>query len=333
MSSPRTPSTCPSPIESDFQIPILIALLHRRAKMLAAIFDPFDRPAQAQTGGRDHDFLRIEHELGAEAAADVRRHDANAVLVEAEQPHQEGPHLVGELGRRPQREPVLVGVIDRDGAAALHRMRAAAVLLETDARGMRRARKRRRDIAVALAEFDEQVAGLAAMRKRRARAQRRAAIGNRRQRLVIDLDESGRVFGDGARLRHHDRDGLADEGDFILGENERRHVRRQLIGAELQRQPLGRQQRRNIGLREHRMHAGQAARSGGVDAADAGVRVRAAHERRLQHSGKFQIVDEAAIARESAARLRAAAPDGRPPYSRSRCSLPEVTHRYARRRP
>ena len=247
MSSPRTPSTRAFAVERDFEIPILIALLHRRAKMLAAVFDPFDRAAQPQAGGRNRDFLRIQHELGAEAAADIRRHDANVVLVEPQQPHQEGAHLVGELGRRPQRQPVLVGVIDRDGAAAFHRMRAAAVLLEADARAMRRARKRRRDIAVSLAEFDEQVAGLAAMRQRRARAQRRAAIGNRRQRLVIDIDQSGRVLGDGARLRDHDRDSLADEDDFVLGENEGRDVRRQLIGAELQRQPLGRQQRRKVG--------------------------------------------------------------------------------------
>jgi hypothetical protein len=43
------------------------------------------------------------------------------------------------------------------------------------------------------------------------------------------------------------------------------------------------------------MHAGQAARSRYIDAADAGVRVGTAHKCRFQHSGKFQIVNKAPI--------------------------------------
>ncbi len=106
-------------VERDFKIPVLVALLHRRQKMLAAILDPFDRPAQAQGGRRERDLLRIHDELGAEAAADVGRHDADLVLVELQQPHQERSHLVRELRRRPQGQPVFVDVIDRNRAAAL----------------------------------------------------------------------------------------------------------------------------------------------------------------------------------------------------------------------
>src|SRR5262249_30471985 len=46
----------------------------------------------------------------------------------------------------------------------------------------------------------------------------------------------------------------------------------------------------------------------GVDAADRGVGVRAAHERRLQHVGKAEIGDEAAAAREQRAVFKP--PDG-----------------------
>ena len=69
-------------IEGDLEIPILIALLHRGEKMLAPVFDPFDRPSQEQAGRRQRHLFRIHDELGAEAAADVGRHHAQLIFVE-----------------------------------------------------------------------------------------------------------------------------------------------------------------------------------------------------------------------------------------------------------
>src|SRR5579859_2229462 len=180
-------------------------------------------------------------------------------------------------------------------------MSAAAVLLEVYGRAMRRAGKRGVDIAVALAKLDEQVARLAAMGKRRAGPQRGAAIGDRRQRLVIHLNQGGGILGNGAGTRDHDRDGFAHERDFVLGENKWRDIGRQLIGAKLQRQALGGQKRRQIGGAEHRMHAGQPAGGARVDTANAGMGVRAAHERGFEHTGKFQIIDKAALAADERA--------------------------------
>ena len=39
--------------------------------------------------------------------------------------------------------------------------------------------------------------------------------------FVIDLDQRRGIFRDSARLRDHDRDGLADKNDFVLGKNDR----------------------------------------------------------------------------------------------------------------
>ena len=50
------------------------------------------------------------------------------------------------------------------------------------------------------------------------------------------------------------------------------------------------------------------ARRLGVDAADRGMRVRAAHERRLRHAGEFEIVDETAFATQQRPVLRPADP-------------------------
>ena len=145
-------------VEGDLEVPILVALLDGGEKMLAPVLDPFDRPPQQQARGGERHLLRIHHELGAEAAADVGRHHAQLVLVEPQQHHQEGAHLVGELRRRPQGEPVLVAVVGGERAAPLDRMRAAAMLLETDAQATGSARERVRDVAVGLPELDQKVA-------------------------------------------------------------------------------------------------------------------------------------------------------------------------------
>ncbi len=295
-------------VEGDLEVPILLALLNGGEEMLAPVLDPLDRPPQDEAGGGERRLFRIEHELGAEAAADVRRHHAQPVLVEREEPHQEGARLVGELRRRPQRQPLLVHVVDRDRAAPFDRMRPAAVLLEVDAGAVRRAREGLGDVAIGLPELDEEIARPRAMGARRARGQRLPAIGDCRQRLVVDRDQRGGVLGEVARPRDHQRHRLADEGDLVLGQHERRDVGRQLRGAKLQRQPLLREQRRKLGEREHGVHAGMAPRRSGIDAADQGMGMRAAHERRLEHVGKFQIGDEAAGAGDQRAVLEA--PDG-----------------------
>ena len=137
---------------------------------------------------------------------------------------------------------------------------------------------------------------LAAMRERRTGCQGRAAVRHRRQRLVVDRDQRGRVLGEIAGVRDDDRHRFADKRHLVLGEDELRDVGRQLRGAELQRDALLRQERREIGQREHRMDAGQLARCRGVDTADRGMRVRAAHKGRLQRVRKLQVVDKAAAA-------------------------------------
>ena len=88
-------------VERGFEVPILVALLHRGQKVLAAILDPFDGPAQFEACRRDRDLFRIHDEFRTKAAADVGRDHAHLVLVEPQQRHQERPHLVRELGRRP----------------------------------------------------------------------------------------------------------------------------------------------------------------------------------------------------------------------------------------
>ena len=74
------------------------AIASHAVAVLAPVLDPFDRPLQQQARRRERHLFRVHHELGAEAAADIRRHHAQLVLVEPEQHHQERAHFVGELG-------------------------------------------------------------------------------------------------------------------------------------------------------------------------------------------------------------------------------------------
>ena len=140
-------------------------------------------------------------------------------------------------------------------------MRAAAMLLEADARrGVARAQtrpRRRRKLAGTRPEHcrrgrDARVA---------LRVQRLPAVRHGRQRLVIDRNERGRVLGEVARLRDHDRHRLAHEGDFIFGEDERRDVGRELRVRNCRGSRTVREQRQEISEREHGMHARAAARA------------------------------------------------------------------------
>ena len=84
-------------VESDLDVPVLIPLLNRRHEMLAPVLDPFDRPSQQEACRRDRHLFGIENELCAKSAADIGRDDADAILVEPEQLHDEIAGFVGEL--------------------------------------------------------------------------------------------------------------------------------------------------------------------------------------------------------------------------------------------
>ena len=70
-------------------------------------------------------------------------------------------------------------------------------------------------IAVAHAEFGQQIVRRAPVHDRGPRRERRAAVGDRGQRIVFDLDQRGAVLGDVAVVGDHDRHRLADVHHFV----------------------------------------------------------------------------------------------------------------------
>ena len=175
------------------------------------------------------------------------------------------------------------------------------MLLELHAGAAGSARERVGDVAIRLPELGQEIAGAGGMDARCARGEGLPAVRHRGKRPVVDGNERRGVLGDVARLRDHHRHRLADKGDLVLGKDERRYIGRELRRTKLERKPFLCEQRRQIGEREHGMHAGILLRGPDVDGADLGMGMRAAHECRLEHVGKAQIGDEAAGTREQGA--------------------------------
>ena len=137
-----------------------------------------------------------------------------------------------------------------------------------------------------------------AVRARRARRQRGAAIGNRRAaprsppqprlRRPRRRIASARSPPPPPRRRRRPRRGPARMG-VMSG------------GSSLVRNPSGRRSWASTGRRSASVSTACTAGArahGCVDAADAGMGMRAAHEGRLQHAGRAQVVDETAGAGE-----------------------------------
>src|SRR5262245_20012745 len=104
--------------------------------MLAAILDPLHRPAEQTRRQRDHDLLRIDQVFASEAAPDLRGDDTQLLVIDAEQPNKREAHLVRALSRSPQRRALFQRIVARQRPASLDRMRAAAVLLERERKGV-----------------------------------------------------------------------------------------------------------------------------------------------------------------------------------------------------
>ena len=185
-------------VERDLEVPLLIAFLDRGQKVLAAVLDPFDRAAEQAGCERHHHLLGIDQVLGAEAATDIGRDDAQLLVVQPEQLHQRHADLVRALRRGPHRGPPLARIVAGKHAAAFHRMGAAAVLEQRQRDPVGGGRERTLAVAVGNRVFGQDVARHPPVHRRRVGRNRGAQVRHRRQRLELDLDALRRVLGDRA---------------------------------------------------------------------------------------------------------------------------------------
>ena len=125
---------------------------------------------------------------------------------------------------------------------------------------------------------------------------RLAAIRDRRQEIVVDVDQRGGVLGDIAAVGDDDRDRLTNVRHLAVGEREAPHAVERRAGIGMPHHAALGHDRREVVEGEHGVHARQRQRGILHDAADRGMRVRAAHEAGMQHVRHDDIVDEAALA-------------------------------------
>ena len=285
-------------VDRDRHVPILIALLGRAEEMLAAVLDPFHRPAKLERRRRNHRLLRIEDRLRAKTAADVRRDHADRFDIAVE---QIGEHAAAEMRRLragPYREQVRNRIVARQHGARLDRHAAAAVLPDHLLEDVRGAGEGGLDVAIGEREAGDDVRGKIAVRARRIVLDGGAAVGDGGEHVVIDDDRRRGVLGDIARIGDHHGDRLADVTDFIARQRRLRARRRDRgIGREHRDRRAAHRLGQIVGG-EHRMDARHRHRGADVDAADHGMGMRRAHEAGVQQARQFQVVDEAAAAGE-----------------------------------
>ena len=183
----------------------------------------------------------------------------------------------------------------RDAAARLERRRMTALEPDAllDALGARLQRARRPVLVAHFPVEDVVRLALAVRAQQHLVGLRRERIGDDRQRRVVDLHRLGAVDRRRARLGEHG-------GDFLILEEHFADREHHLLVEAVE----GRQPAEAGGLEvlagDHRLDAGHLHRLADVDALDLGVRIRAAHQREVEHARKREVVDVVPLALDEA---------------------------------
>ena len=278
---------------------VIVARESGRDEVLGAILDPLDRTPQQQRRSGGDDVARIDRNLVAEAASDVRGDDADLLFGQAGHQGEQGAMGVRGLAGHVQGRLAGGRVDVGDDAAGLQRRRMAAWVMGRqphDARGAGEGRLGGLLVA-RLPVVDVVGVRLVVADDRCVGAERLLRGGHRRQRLVVDLDQCHGVLGDVAGVGDDRGDLLSLEAHLVGGQHglgvaaQSRHPGELVLGQEL--------------TGDHGDDTGERRRRTGVDAADARVRVGAAQDCHVEHAGQHHVVDVGAPAADEACVLLA----------------------------
>ena len=282
-------------VKPDLDLVHLAALLVDGGEVLLPVLGPLHGASELHRRVRHEELVRVEqHDLGSETAAHVGGDDVDARLGQAEKHRQAAADRGRRLGRVVDREPVLVGRPARPHGACLHRACSPALVAKAQPLPARRRGHGRVHVANLLQHLRGDVAGHIAVHQMLG-ARGHLGRDHDRQRLVLDLHELGRVFGQVPVFRDHECDRLARVAHDLRCEAALRAAVRQVGMRDQEREvhiP-----KREIGGRVDGDHAGHRARGGGIDRCDSRMRIRRAHETALQRVFA-DIVGEAAMTAE-----------------------------------
>jgi len=261
-------------------------------QVLAPVLDPFHRHAHLGRHQHQAHLVTLHHDLLPERAARVAHHDTDALFGQAEQARTEQANLVRRLRRGVDRQlPHGWRVVD-DQAAALHRHRHIRVLVDRLSHDVgRRGEGLLESGHRGARHLPDQVRPVGFVDERR-RFVRPGVVGDRRQRLVIDLHQLDGILREVAALGDHQRNRVANEAHPAFGEGWPRGLRTLPPDRGV---PLLLDVAVEFRGREDGAHTRCCTRGRGVDVADLGVRDGAAHETGVEHPGKVDVVDIGAV--------------------------------------
>ena len=276
---------------------VVLAAVGVGRQLLEPVLEPAHRPPELHREPAEAHLLRQQDALVAEPAADVRRDDADAPLVDAETLREPGAVDVRHLRRRMDGELVEPPVVVRHHAAPLDRRHALARGADAPPHADRGARADACEIVVDHG-LEHDVVAPVLVHERRPRLDRRDHVDDGGQLLELDLDQRRDVLGFRASRRDAHRDQLADLAHLAL----REHVLRRRLEALERRVGDDRSDAGEIVDGEDRLLV-----TGGLaHRADARVRHRRAHERDVEHPDHADVADVLAAAAEEARVLLAA---------------------------
>jgi hypothetical protein len=242
------------------------------------------------------------HDLHAEAAADVRRDDADLVLGDPELAGHEEADQVRVLAREVHGE--LAGAEVRHAGARLDRRAGRAVVDDPALHHHVGVTPGGVHVAAGDRPLVRLVGPELLVHERRAVLERLLGVDHHGQRVVLDEHLFGRVDDAVLVAADHDRDGLADALDDALGERPRLRC----LDLHPRRDPDHRERRLEVEVvgGEHPVHARGALGARRVDRRDPRVRLGRAHDRHVEHARQHEVVDVAAAPRDHPGVLLAA---------------------------
>ena len=296
----------------------------RGRQVLEPVFGPFHRHADEAAHGRYQHHVGVHRLLDAETAARIGRRDhAQAIAGNVEAGRHQRLQHERALEVRPDRVAVRMRLEVRDHAVGFHRRRDRARVTVLVAEHPPGAGERAVRVAVLETALLGDVAARLLEQQRRVRRDRILEERDALQRLVLDLDQLQRVFGDIAVLGHHHRHRLAHVAHLV----DRAHVE---FHARLDHARNRARHPGDLGAGDDADHACKLLGAARVDAEDLRVRVGRAQDRRVaQTRHRFEIVDEAPAAGEQRLILLAQDRLADPACDRAR----RLRHRLARGAP
>ena len=208
----------PIGVDADLGGDDLFLCVGRGDQVLAPVFDPAHRPPERDGSQSDGHLFGRRRDLLPERAPDVRCDYPNVVLGNMSCCRQPPAQQMVALGRRPHGEVVVRRIEGGNATASFEWGGGQPPSMEFRSIHPMGRSENPRSIAEALGRLVNGVRPEIGEQRWRRRVTGRGDVGERNQRLVIDLDQGSAVFGDVAVGGDDDGNRFADIADATFGQ-------------------------------------------------------------------------------------------------------------------